>query len=197
MQMSQDINEISAALSKAQGEMRPAEKSNFNPFHKSQYANLDDCWESMRAPLSKNGLAVSQFVEKECVTTMLSHVSGQWFKAETPIMAKEFSSQAYGSAVTYAKKYSASAIVGLTFADKDDDGEAAEGRGKETFMNEILATAKQLAWLTQMSKDCDKEYVENLLKRYNYEALAGVKMRDVNPIAEELKAHINTKKRSA
>ena len=63
MNRSETINELAAALAKAQGEMRPALKDAENPYFKSNYADLASCWDAVRVPLAKNGLAIVQTCE--------------------------------------------------------------------------------------------------------------------------------------
>ncbi len=60
MTTSPEINELAAALAKAQGEMGGALKDSANPFFKSKYADLSSVWEACRAPLAKYGLSIVQ-----------------------------------------------------------------------------------------------------------------------------------------
>lgn len=125
------INEISAALAKAQGEMGGAHKSAANPFFKSKYADLESVWDACREPLAKNGLAVIQTVEQTAqgdsvLITTLSHSSGQWFQSVFPLRPVKNDPQGMGSAITYARRFSLSAIVGVY--QTDDDGNQASGK---------------------------------------------------------------------
>src|SRR5271170_6109676 len=130
MQSSEQINELASALAKAQGEITGALKDSANPFFKSKYSDLASCWDACRAALSKNGLSVTQFPTTEAtetylVTTLL-HSSGQWMRSSLELKSKDDSSQAMGSAITYARRYALCAVVGV--AQVDDDGNAASGR---------------------------------------------------------------------
>lgn len=133
METSENINELAAALSKAQGKITGALKDSSNPFFKSKYADLASCWEACRQHLSDNGLAVIQTVsgdearELVLVTTMLTHSSGQWVRDTMSLMPKDTGPQALGSCITYGRRYALAAIVGL--AQIDDDAEAATARG--------------------------------------------------------------------
>ena len=133
MEKSELINELSAALSKAQGQIEDAKKDSNNPFFKTKYADLASVWEACRKPLSSNNLAVIQTIEvkegKRYLETMLSHSSGQFIRSSLDLSSKEESMQAIGSAITYARRYSLSAIVGVC-PDDDDDAEKAMGRVK-------------------------------------------------------------------
>lgn len=128
---SEQINELAAALSKAQSQIVGALKDSKNPFFKSNYADLASCWDACRKQLSDNGLAVIQTTDFDpsgivFVITRLTHSSGQWIEGRLPVKAKDDGPQAQGSGITYARRYALAAIVGL--AQIDDDAEAATGR---------------------------------------------------------------------
>lgn len=133
MQTSDALNELATALSKAQGEITGALKDSANPFFKSRYSDLASCWDACRAALSKNGLSVTQFPMTEgtesYLVTHLLHTSGQWMRSSLILKSKDDTSQAMGSAITYARRYALCAVVGV--AQVDDDGNAASGRSAE------------------------------------------------------------------
>jgi hypothetical protein len=135
---SAQINDLVAALAKAQGQMKPAAFNRVNPHFKNRYADFTSCMEAVRDPLSTNGLAISQMPSttpdgKLVLVTLLAHVSGQWMAGEFPLISLKQDSQGIGSAMTYAKRYSLCGMIGIV-ADEDvdaddDDGESASGRG--------------------------------------------------------------------
>lgn len=132
MQQSESIKEIATALCKAQGEMRCAPKDATNPHFKSRYADLASIWDTIRAPLTSNGLSVLQSVLQTeggiAVQTQLNHRSGEWFRMDPcPIPVDKQNAQGAGSAITYGKRYSLAAAVGIV-ADDDDDGNEASQR---------------------------------------------------------------------
>lgn len=133
MNQSELINELASALAKAQGEMQAAIKDSVNPFFKSKYADLGSVWDAARPVLSKNGLCIMQTTEilgdKIVMVTTLAHISGQWMKSYLPLNPSKNDSQGVGAAITYLRRYSLSALVGVV-CDEDDDGETAVGRGK-------------------------------------------------------------------
>src|SRR5579872_4342960 len=135
MSQSEIINELAAALSKAQGEMQAAIKDKMNPFFKSAYADLGSIWDAARPVLSKYGLCIMQTTEispegsRIIMVTTLAHTSGQWMKSYLPLNPSKNDSQGIGAALTYLRRYSLSAIVGVV-CDDDDDGETSVGRGK-------------------------------------------------------------------
>lgn len=150
---SEQINELAAALAKAQAAMSGAVKDSSNPFFKSKYADLASVWDACRGPLTANGLSVMQFPQTEydgtpeiyewqsragetrmgvkvlCtvhVVTRLLHVSGQWIEGSVSAMLASADPQAVGSAITYLRRYSLQSVVGV--APEDDDAEAAQER---------------------------------------------------------------------
>ena len=130
MKKSETINELAAALSKAQGEMKNAPKDSKNPFFNSTYSDLASVIDAARGPLSKNGLSVVQMhsipePNKLILTTALLHSSGQWIESDFPIVPSKGDMQGLGAATTYARRFSYQSIIGM--ASEDDDGNAASG----------------------------------------------------------------------
>jgi hypothetical protein len=129
MNSSPEIKDLAAAMAKFQAELKPAIKGNTNPYFKSRYADLQACWDCCRDALVKNGLSVVQGSREsngEIVTvdTRLMHASGQWIESSLTMKPAKADPQGVGSAVTYARRYALSAILGIV-ADEDDDGNAA------------------------------------------------------------------------
>lgn len=129
----QSIDQLAAALALAQGEMGVALKDATNPHFKSKYADLASVLDACRPALSKHGLAVLQLPEvgdgRLVVTTVLVHKSGQQIRTSLGTKLAQDTPQAIGSAITYLRRYSLMAVVGI--APDDDDGEAAHGRGQD------------------------------------------------------------------
>lgn len=128
MEMSEKINALAEALAKAQGEMKNAAKSSDNPYFKSKYADLAEVLNVAREPLSKNGLSIMQANEGVAngymsVTTLLMHSSGQYIKSTGSFPVGKQDAQGNGSALTYARRYSLAAMLGI--AQEDDDGNSA------------------------------------------------------------------------
>lgn len=127
MNKSEDIALLAAALVKAQPMIEGAAKDTVNPFFKSKYADLASVWDACSEALQANNLAVSQLVDEinghPALTTMLIHESGQWISGQYPLIVVKPDPQSFGSAISYARRYGLSALLGV-LAD-DDDGEAA------------------------------------------------------------------------
>lgn len=132
MLKSEQINELAAALAKAQGQIEGAKKSSSNPFFKSKYADLAECWNTCREALTANEISVIQMPEeinengRLNITTMLAHSSGQYISSTLTMTVAKLDPQAIGSAITYGRRYALAAMVGL--AQEDDDGEKAMAR---------------------------------------------------------------------
>lgn len=130
---SETIGKLALALSKAQGQMDSASKSSDNPFFKSKYADLHECIQAAKKPLSDNELAVIQTTEPSetgiNIITTLAHSSGEWIRGILDMKPKKDDDQGRGSSITYGRRYSFAAIVGI--AQKDDDGNASSSRGKK------------------------------------------------------------------
>ena len=128
------LNELFASLAMAQGDSMAALKSTAGQVgqQRTKYADLASCWDACRAPLAKHGLAVVQLASADgarvTVQTTLGHKSGQWISGELSMTSSDPSPRGIGSAITYARRYSLCALVGI--APEDDDGEAAS-RTKE------------------------------------------------------------------
>ena len=127
--MSSSIKELATALSRAQGSIKGAVKDSNNPFFKSKYADLASVVEAIRDAFSANGLSyVQQVSESEKdevrVETVILHSSGEWMCCGVlALPVSKADAQGYGSALTYARRYSLSAAAGV-YAE-DDDGNAA------------------------------------------------------------------------
>ncbi len=122
------MKQIASALVKAQRQFGPALKTNTNPAFRSKYADLSACVEAVIDALNENGIMLSQrTLEAETgvtVETVFLHESGeQWSSGPLHVPASKQDPQGYGSALTYARRYSLMASCGI--APEDDDGNAA------------------------------------------------------------------------
>jgi hypothetical protein len=127
-EMSESINELAGALAKAQGLMSAVGKGkegyNYN------YSDLASVQDASRKPLSDNGISVVQSVETLrrkapwiACTTMILHESGQWLKSRLAMPVVQMKSvspaQAIGATITYARRYSWQAVLGMASEDND------------------------------------------------------------------------------
>lgn len=143
---SDSIDQLAGALAAAQAEMTFAKKDSTNPFLKSKYSDLASVWDAVRVPLTKNNLCVTQLPTGETLTTVLAHKSGQYIASTMPVKTgrndARNDAQAYGSALTYARRYALSAIVGI--AQDDDDGEGTNKNVDGQKPNKIKPSAPVL-----------------------------------------------------
>jgi hypothetical protein len=119
---------ISQALVKAQAAMNHAAKDAKNPHFKSAYSSLASVIDAVRPALSANGLAFVQKLHTAdggiSVETVLIHESGEELSCGILfIPATKQDAQGFGSAISYGKRYSLQAALGI--ASEDDDGQAA------------------------------------------------------------------------
>ena len=132
---------FASALATAQGEIEPATKNRANTHFKTKYADLTEIVEACRQPLAKAQIARLQVIcyspDGTWLETWLIHgPSGEYFMGRFPIEASR-KSQELGAAITYAKRFSLAAMVGVVSEDEDDDGESITERGD----GETAATA--------------------------------------------------------
>lgn len=122
------MNALAAALVKAQKGFAPALKQSTNPHFKSKYVDLAGCVEAVIDSLNDSGIALMQHTH-ECadgviVETVFMHESGETLSCgKLHVPAGKNDAQGYGSALTYARRYSLMAACGI--APEDDDGNAA------------------------------------------------------------------------
>jgi hypothetical protein len=122
------MKHIASALVKAQKEFGPALKTSSNPHFKSRYADLAACVEAVVDALNANGIMLMQ-QNSECsdgviVETVFIHESGETLSSgKLHVPAAKHDPQGYGSALTYARRYSLMAACGI--APEDDDGNGA------------------------------------------------------------------------
>lgn len=121
-----------AAIHAAQAKIETVRKNGENPHFRSKYATLDEIWESVKKPLNDAGLIVicDMYTAngERLLTTRLIHAeTGEETSCTFPIMAATNSPQAIGSAMTYARRYTLTALLEIVTDDgADDDGEAVE-----------------------------------------------------------------------
>ena len=132
---SPEVTDLAKALIAVQHTLQPAIKDRENPFAKSRYATLNSVMDSCRDALLANGIWMTQYpVPAEAghlgLVTKLTHAeSGQWQSSLLVMPLPKADPQGYGSAMTYARRYALSAMLGMV-TEEDDDGEAAS---RDTF----------------------------------------------------------------
>ena len=132
--MENNLNELYGALAKAQIEMTNASKNVDNAYLKSKYADLASVMDAAKPHLAKHGLCVIQrLITQEgelYLQTILGHASGQSIESTVKVEVKEAGGSnqktnymhALGSSLSYLRRYSYAALVGVAVGTTDDDG---------------------------------------------------------------------------
>ena len=152
---------IAAAFVKAQRQFGPALKTSTNPHFRSKYADLSNCIEAVIDALNSNGIGLMQRTY-ECkdgvmVETIFVHESGEVMECGLlHVPASKQDPQGYGSALTYARRYSLLAATGL--APEDDDGNSASRRTEikstvnENQIADLLAAMDEVTTIKELQQ---------------------------------------------
>jgi hypothetical protein len=126
-----DTTTLYTALLAAQRAMGPVKKDASNPAFRSKYASLQSILDTIEQPLWDNGLVLVQRFEPSVdrdpvlITEIIHAASGERITSALDVVGKDRTDpQKVGSAITYARRYSLLALLGLT-PEEDDDGNAA------------------------------------------------------------------------
>lgn len=143
-----ETKELIAAFIKAQGEIEGALKDKLNPHFKSKYADLSAVVDAIKPALQKHGLGFVQVSHDAdhcaCIETLIVHTSGQTMSAgKVSVPVSKIDAQGYGSAMTYARRYSLSAAFGV--CPEDDDGNAAAKAKPDTHHQPPVIDLSKLA----------------------------------------------------
>lgn len=142
MKMSEERQNIVAALLKVQSELQNPKRTEENPYFKSRYAPLDQILRDVREVLTRHGLILLQDTGaddegKVNITTTIIHESGEWV-ATSPLTVQPRgrgsappTPQDIGSAITYARRYQLMSLLGIAAEDEDDDGAKASNTTKK------------------------------------------------------------------
>lgn len=131
-----------------------------------KYASYPKIVSVVRPLLAELGLSFSQLAEEDgAVTTLLIHESGEYLKSTLLIPVPDKNPQKIGSAISYARRYGLSAILGLA-TDEDEDGNTASGNGieaKEPVKPSVVKkqpVSDQRPWITQRQVEQVIERIE-------------------------------------
>jgi hypothetical protein len=158
------MQKIASALVKAQQAFGPALKTHTNPAFRSKYADLSACIEAVVDALNSNGIALVQQTH-ECesgvmVETMFLHESGESLSSgKLHVPATKQDAQGYGSALTYARRYSLMAACGI--APEDDDGNAAS-RKQAPAIPQTFRSSPTMGAMDAIEDEDRRTYIEML-----------------------------------
>ena len=135
------MNNIAKAFVAAKREFAPALKTSTNPHFKSRYVDLAACLEAVNEALLNNGIALLQETSEDAtgvtVETVFMHESGETIRGgKLHVPASKQDPQGYGSALTYARRYSVMAACGI--AGEDDDGNAASRKPAQPKVTPVI-----------------------------------------------------------
>ena len=163
-----------------------------------KYASLKEIMKTVRPVLAKHGICIMQEprmeTNKVSITTTLLHSSGEFIEFEPTIMtASSAMAQEIGSAITYGRRYSISAVLGLG-AEDDDDGNAAqdgvESKGKKTEdtteHSGVYASEKQVGLIKHLIAKT-KVDVNSVLNRYRAANLESLSVEQASDAIKILK----------
>lgn len=157
---------IFAAMVQAQRKFGPALKGKKNPHFGNSYADLAACAEAVTDALNESGIALVQVCHESAdgviVETKFLHEAGEeWSGGKLFVPATKKDAQGFGSALTYARRYSLMASCGI--APEDDDGNAACAPSKPAYVKPaqkdtpLALTAAEEKYLAALIKANDKE----------------------------------------
>src|SRR5699024_7660953 len=131
----------------------------------SKYVPLENVVEAITQEAPNHGLSFVQWALNDeqgrvGVATMLMHESGEWIEFDSVHMkADKETAQGAGALITYLKRYSLSAVFGIT-SDQDDDGNSASGHkiAKSASQAEIGNLKKEIIAFRSEERRVGKEY---------------------------------------
>jgi hypothetical protein len=191
---SPDTAELTKALAKAQSEYKAVALDSANPHFRSKFSSYAECCDSLRGPLTKNGLALPDFRpglagSQWVLVGTLRHSSGQYISGVAPLVNPKNDMQGFGAAVTYAKRTLLMALTGGFSGEADDDGHSVQhtarsseadvvtkGMEIESKATKALAEAKSvdeakkvvsLVKQRVLEKACPKAVLERIQKKFD------------------------------
>jgi hypothetical protein len=193
------MKNLAAAFIKAKRAFGPALKDKTNPAFRSKYADLGACIDAVEEALLANGIAFIQETSKDetgvTVETVFLHESGEERRCGVlHVPAAKQDPQGYGSALTYARRYSLMAACGI--APEDDDGNAASKPTKPAITRlegprgvaaAVLATSAPIpdsrkAYIDGLASDLNRESEEGRTTEAILDAINAEKLDDVERI---------------
>jgi len=165
---SENITDLAKTLLNVQRTVQPATKDAENPFTKSWYASLNSVMDACRDALIENGIWLCQYpvpVEQPNslgLVTKLTHAeSGQWQSSLAVVPLPKADPQGMGSAMTYARRYALTAMLGMVT--EDDDGEGAKNGKKSPTRPKLPVITPE----SQKARHCDPSTANNISNTSN------------------------------
>jgi ERF superfamily len=167
---SPETSELTKALAKAQAEYPIVAYDSANPHFKSKFASYAQCCDSLRGPLTKNGLSLPDFRPglvggQWIVVGTLRHSSGQWISGAAPLLMGKSDMQSFGAAMTYAKRTLLMALCGGFSGEADDDGQSVSEQSVKKIepKSDPRGLAYQQAAIQAINEADSKEHAQKRL----------------------------------
>lgn len=148
LKKSADIGELSKALTAFQKDAPKIVKDKTAKVgsYSYSYADLAGIWDKIRGGLADNKLSVIQSPTsingQQALTTVVAHESGQWIEDTMELKIVQETPQGQGSAISYARRYALTAMLGLV---ADDDNDARDHQGLSGIQKRrLFDTAKKV-----------------------------------------------------
>lgn len=175
----------------------PAMKCATNPHFKSKYADLAACIEAVDDALLSNGIAVYQETSHDdsgvTVETVFLHESGETMRCgKLHVPAAKNDPQGYGSALTYARRYSLMAACGI--APEDDDGNAASQNKPQAVAKPEGLTAKEMDEVQLAMHECADLYHLKDIFASAYKKASDGQQKTLKTAYDEQKKYLTTRK---
>ncbi len=192
---SDKLDMLAQALVGFQSRQESISKNAVNPFLKNKYADLTALVDGVKKNLEKHGLAVTQLLEREGLTTYLIHESGQYIGAHTRIEPTEAkgtnAAQQMGIAITYTRRYAFASILGLV-TDEDTDGSTPKKKEtkpetKPQTNTSIISEPQRKRLMAIMNNSqATKEDAKVIISNFGYESSKDIKKSDYEEICRQV-----------
>lgn len=189
-----NIAEIAAALAQFQAEVTDPDAdqtAKIEPKDKTKqafsypYADLAGVLSHVRPLLSKHGLSVVQDAVCEpdhvAVKTHILHTSGQSLSFGPLRMPADGDAKAWGSAITYARRYALMAALGIAARGSDDDARGAGGRKNKPLTD---GQKRKLGYELERGGFTDEE-VARALATYQVNSIAELNVAQASDFIEK------------
>ena len=190
-------------MAKFQAEVKQPFKDANNPFFKSKYVPLESVVESITSIAPKHGISFVQWASNDDtgrvgVSTMIMHTSGEYIEFDPVYMnADKNTAQGAGALISYLKRYSLSAVFGIT-SDQDDDGNHASGNTNKPKQQHkakpehIKSLKEKIAQAVEIGgDDASEQKVMQWLRISDYDTVTEAQ---INPMIKRLNELIESKR---
>lgn len=169
---SPETSELTKALAKAQAEYQHIALDSANPHFRSKFSSYAQCCDSLRGPLTKNGLALPDFRpglagSQWVLLGTLRHVSGQYITGVAPLINPKGDMQGFGAAMTYAKRTLLMALTGGFSGEADDDGNSTQALAapRDAATKGMEIEAKAMRAMAEAKTVDDAQKIVSLVKQ--------------------------------